>query len=132
MKRMKNKLAVLVCACLFGATSGRNSENGGQRFGTARVIEGNLCRPTDRFSVTVLFGPSGCGKTTTLRCLAGLERPDEGRITFGGTRWLDSEHGVFLIPPTKGHWLLVSGVRTFPAPDRRPQHKLWPAGLFTG
>ena len=31
----------------------------------------------------VLLGPSGCGKTTTLRCLAGLETPDEGRITFG-------------------------------------------------
>lgn len=31
----------------------------------------------------VLLGPSGCGKTTTLRCLAGLENPDEGRIRFG-------------------------------------------------
>jgi iron(III) transport system ATP-binding protein len=29
-----------------------------------------------------LLGPSGCGKTTTLRCLAGLERPDSGRITL--------------------------------------------------
>ena len=31
----------------------------------------------------VLLGPSGCGKTTTLRCMAGLETPDEGRISFG-------------------------------------------------
>jgi len=30
-----------------------------------------------------LLGPSGCGKTTTLRCIAGLETPDEGRILFG-------------------------------------------------
>nr|WP_246400785.1 ABC transporter ATP-binding protein [Jiangella mangrovi] len=30
-----------------------------------------------------LLGPSGCGKTTTLRCVAGLERPDSGRITLG-------------------------------------------------
>ena len=30
-----------------------------------------------------LLGPSGCGKTTTLRCIAGLERPDEGRIAVG-------------------------------------------------
>ena len=29
-----------------------------------------------------LLGPSGCGKTTTLRCLAGLERPEEGRIVI--------------------------------------------------
>jgi iron(III) transport system ATP-binding protein len=32
-----------------------------------------------------LVGPSGCGKTTTLRCIAGLERPDAGTITLGDT-----------------------------------------------
>jgi multiple sugar transport system ATP-binding protein len=32
----------------------------------------------------VLLGPSGCGKTTLLRCLAGLEKVDAGRITIGG------------------------------------------------
>ena len=31
-----------------------------------------------------LLGPSGCGKTTTLRCVAGFEYPDEGRILFDG------------------------------------------------
>src|SRR5215475_8181230 len=31
-----------------------------------------------------LLGPSGCGKTTTLRCLAGLERPDAGEIRIDG------------------------------------------------
>ncbi|MFA4663079.1 ABC transporter ATP-binding protein [Pyrococcus kukulkanii] len=31
-----------------------------------------------------LLGPSGCGKTTTLRIIAGLERPDSGRVLFGG------------------------------------------------
>ena len=30
-----------------------------------------------------LLGPSGCGKTTTLRCIAGLNEPDEGRIQVG-------------------------------------------------
>ena len=38
----------------------------------------------------VLLGPSGCGKTTTLRCLAGLETPDEGRISFGDRDVFDS------------------------------------------
>lgn len=32
----------------------------------------------------VLLGPSGCGKTTTLRCIAGLEKPDKGRLWIGG------------------------------------------------
>lgn len=34
-------------------------------------------------AVTTLLGPSGCGKTTTLRCIAGLETPDEGEIRMG-------------------------------------------------
>jgi molybdate transport system ATP-binding protein len=37
--------------------------------------------------VTVLFGPSGSGKTTVLRCLAGLETPDEGEIFFRQETW---------------------------------------------
>jgi len=39
------------------------------------------------FGLTVLFGPSGCGKTTVLRCLAGLERPDQGLIQAGAEVW---------------------------------------------
>ncbi|WP_395103824.1 ABC transporter ATP-binding protein [Actinomadura sp. SCN-SB] len=38
----------------------------------------------------VLLGPSGCGKTTTLRCLAGLESPTSGRISFGGQTVFDA------------------------------------------
>ncbi|MBJ3777084.1 ABC transporter ATP-binding protein [Acuticoccus mangrovi] len=37
-----------------------------------------------------LLGPSGCGKTTTLRCVAGLEIPDEGRLTLGPTVFFDA------------------------------------------
>lgn len=36
-----------------------------------------------------LLGPSGCGKTTTLRCIAGLETPDEGRIEIDGRALFD-------------------------------------------
>ncbi|MBT0956629.1 ABC transporter ATP-binding protein [Alphaproteobacteria bacterium KMM 3653] len=41
-----------------------------------------------------LLGPSGCGKTTTLRCLAGLESPSEGRIAVGDTVVHDSAKGI--------------------------------------
>ena len=37
--------------------------------------------------VTALFGPSGCGKTTLLRCLAGLTRAPQGRLTVNGEVW---------------------------------------------
>ena len=47
---------------------------------------------------TVLFGPSGSGKTTLLRMLAGLDRPDRGRIRFGERTWFDGDAGVDLAP----------------------------------
>lgn len=41
-----------------------------------------------------LLGPSGCGKTTTLRCIAGLETPDEGKIIVDGQPLFDSEANI--------------------------------------
>ncbi|MEA2687675.1 MAG: iron(III) transport system ATP-binding protein [Candidatus Eremiobacteraeota bacterium] len=43
-----------------------------------------------------LLGPSGCGKTTTLRMIAGLERPSEGTIRIDGRAVYDAAAGVFL------------------------------------
>jgi iron(III) transport system ATP-binding protein len=48
-------------------------------------------RPGELFT---LLGPSGCGKTTTLRSIAGLERPDDGTITVGGRVLFDRSKGV--------------------------------------
>lgn len=42
----------------------------------------------------VLLGPSGCGKTTTMRCIAGLEVPDSGRIAIGGKTVFDDRKNV--------------------------------------
>jgi molybdate transport system ATP-binding protein len=44
--------------------------------------------------ITILFGASGSGKTTLLRSLAGLERPDSGRITIGERVLFDAGSGV--------------------------------------
>jgi molybdate transport system ATP-binding protein len=40
--------------------------------------------------ISVVFGPSGSGKTTLLRCLAGLQRPDYGRLIVNGEVWQDA------------------------------------------
>ena len=106
-----------------------------KRFGKATVVEADLRRPTDRFSITVLFGPSGCGKTTTLRCLAGLERPEEGSITFEQATWFDGERRIFLTPQQRDVGYLFQeyalfphltvarnvayGLRRLPRPERR-------------
>jgi molybdate transport system ATP-binding protein len=48
----------------------------------------------------VIIGPSGAGKTTIIRMLAGLDKPDEGTITFNGETWVDTKKGIF-VPPQK-------------------------------
>jgi iron(III) transport system ATP-binding protein len=45
-----------------------------------------------------LLGPSGCGKTTLLRCIAGLEHPDDGRISIGNRLVVDAAQKVFVSP----------------------------------
>jgi iron(III) transport system ATP-binding protein len=55
------------------------------------VSEGEFC---------VLLGPSGCGKTTTLRCVAGLERPDGGEIEISG-RVVNSPRSRIFVPAEK-------------------------------
>jgi len=47
-----------------------------------------------------LLGPSGCGKTTLLRCIAGLETPDQGEIVFGD-QVLFSSSPPRVVPPYK-------------------------------
>jgi iron(III) transport system ATP-binding protein len=47
----------------------------------------------------VLLGPSGCGKTTTLRCVAGLEKPDAGELQIAGT--LVNSPGAKIYLPTE-------------------------------
>ncbi len=70
--------------------------------------------PFDDGRVTVLYGPSGSGKTTVLRALAGLDRPDEGTITFLGETWFDGARGVFLPPQRRGVGLLFQEHALFP------------------
>ena len=67
----------------------------------------------DREFVTLL-GPSGCGKTTTLRMIAGLETPTEGKITIGDTVVFDSEAGINLSPAKRDVGFLFQNYALWP------------------
>ena len=69
--------------------------------------EGKVIKALDDVDLTIeankiftLLGPSGCGKTTLLRCIVGLETPDEGEIQIGDTIVWSKEKEIY-VPPEK-------------------------------
>jgi iron(III) transport system ATP-binding protein len=64
--------------------------------------------------IVTLLGPSGCGKTTTLRCLAGLERPETGRIEIGGRTMADARTGVFVPPQGRNLGMVFQSYAIWP------------------
>ena len=54
-----------------------------KRFGAAAVVD-HVSFTVEAGTLVTLLGPSGCGKTTTLRIIAGLETPSDGRVLIGG------------------------------------------------
>src|SRR4249920_2066968 len=54
-----------------------------KRYGDFTAVDG-VSLQVEKGQFVCLLGPSGCGKTTTLRCIAGLEEPDDGDIMIGG------------------------------------------------
>jgi iron(III) transport system ATP-binding protein len=61
-----------------------------------------------------LLGPSGCGKSTTLRMLAGLEDPDQGRIEIGDRVVHDRESGIHLPPQRRGIGMVFQSLALWP------------------
>lgn len=61
-----------------------------------------------------LLGASGSGKSMTLRCIAGIERPDHGKIVVDGTVLFDSAAGVNLPPQKRRVGLLFQNYALFP------------------
>jgi molybdate transport system ATP-binding protein len=64
--------------------------------------------------VSVLFGPSGSGKTLTLQCLAGLIRPEAGRIVADGRVLFDAARGIHVPPQDRRVGYVFQGYALFP------------------
>jgi iron(III) transport system ATP-binding protein len=82
---------------------------------------GNIVKAAQDVSFTVaegqlftLLGPSGCGKTTTLRSIAGLERPRLGEISVNGQVVFSSARGVFVAPNRRGFGMVFQSYAIWP------------------
>lgn len=64
--------------------------------------------------ITGILGSSGCGKSMTLRCIAGIDKPDRGRIILEGRTLFDSEKGINLPPQKRKVGYLFQNYALFP------------------
>ena len=64
--------------------------------------------------ILALLGASGCGKSMTLKCIAGIERPDRGRIVVDGVTLFDSEKHIDLTPQRRRTGLMFQNYALFP------------------
>ena len=88
--------------------------------GLVKLFEGGV-RAVDDVSITIregefvtLLGPSGCGKTTTLNCVAGLERPDAGRISVGDDVLTDVSRRLVLPPERRDLGMVFQSYALWP------------------
>ena len=77
-------------------------------------VTAQLNLPLTPPSVMILFGPSGSGKTTILRCLAGLERPEAGTISFNDSVWFDADTGIDIPPQARRLGYMAQDYALFP------------------
>ncbi len=61
-----------------------------------------------------MLGPSGCGKTTTLRSIAGLEKPDQGLISVHGATLFDAQAGIDLAVERRGIGMVFQSYAIWP------------------
>ena len=67
-----------------------------------------------RSTATAILGASGCGKSMTLRCIAGIVKPDAGRIVLDGRVLFDSAQHIDLPPQQRGVGYLFQSYALFP------------------
>ena len=84
-----------------------------KKYSSITAIE-NISFKVNKGAFTTLLGPSGCGKTTTLRCIAGLEIPDEGEITMDGQKLFSVKDNVNLPPHERGIGMVFQSYAIWP------------------
>ena len=94
-----------------------------KRYGSRAAVE-NVSFDIAEGEFVVLLGPSGCGKTTTLRLVAGLAKPDEGRISLGGKPVSDAALNLFVRPERRDIGMVFPILCDLAAYERLREHRL--------
>jgi iron(III) transport system ATP-binding protein len=82
-------------------------------FGAERAVR-DVSLSVARGEFVTLLGPSGCGKTTTLRCIAGLERPDSGAISIDGQVMAAPDRGIHFDPEQRNIGMVFQSYAVWP------------------
>ncbi|MCP5513866.1 MAG: ABC transporter ATP-binding protein [Spirochaetales bacterium] len=84
-----------------------------KRFGNVTAVN-NVSLNIESGSFLTLLGPSGCGKTTLLRCITGLEDPNEGEIFIGDKLVYSSSEGISVPPGERDLGLVFQNYALWP------------------
>jgi iron(III) transport system ATP-binding protein len=84
-----------------------------KKFGQEVAVAG-IDLAIEQGEFVTLLGPSGCGKTTTLRCIAGLEHPDNGEIRIENEPVTSVERGIFLTPEDRNLGMVFQSYAVWP------------------
>src|SRR5207237_10698622 len=74
----------------------------------------DVCFEVPEGKLFTLLGPSGCGKTTTLRSIAGLERPKSGEIEVNGRVVYSSQKRIFVAPNKRNFGMVFQSYAIWP------------------
>jgi iron(III) transport system ATP-binding protein len=84
-----------------------------KRFGELTAVDAVSLEVVEGHTLALL-GPSGCGKTTILRCIAGLETPDQGTIDIASKVVFDRSAGINLLPEQRGLGIVFQSYAVWP------------------
>jgi ABC-type Fe3+/spermidine/putrescine transport system ATPase subunit len=84
-----------------------------KRFNRVPAVDG-VSFELEHGAVLTLLGPSGCGKTTTLRMVAGFERPDEGEVDIQGRTVVAPARGINVPPEKRGLGMVFQSYAIWP------------------
>lgn len=84
-----------------------------KRFGNMEAVK-DVSFSVGKDEIVTLLGPSGCGKSTTLRCVAGLETIDQGRIAIDGAVVSSAEDKISIPPERRGIGMVFQSYAVWP------------------